>query len=223
MKTYGLLPAYNEGETIYEVVTRTKKMGITPIVIDDHSSDRTGPIAKKAGARVIRHKKNLGKGEAIKTGFEFLKNQKVNFVILMDTDMQYSPEEALKLLAPLKKGKADFVIGYRNWNAVPFRHRLGNLIWRNFFNFLFGTKFKDTNCGFMALNSSAMGKIKSIKGGYIIENALFVEALKNNLRIKQVPVNVVYKEKSGIFRGIRMVGGVLIFIVSEGIKYRLGL
>ena len=221
MKTYALIPAYNEEKTIEKVVKKVKKMNLTPIVVDDFSSDNTYELAKRSGAIVLKHEKNKGKGEAIKTGFEFLKKNDFDHVVLIDADMQYSPEEAIKLLTPLKEGKADFVVGYRNWKTIPFRHKLGNFVWRNSFNILFGTKFKDTNCGFMALNKKAVKKIKNIGGGYIIENKLFVEVLKNKLKIEQVPVSVNYKNKSGILRGVRVVLGVLVFILREGLKYRI--
>ena len=162
MKTYALIPAYNEEKTIEKVVKKVKKMNLTPIVVDDFSSDNTYELAKRAGAIVLKHEKNKGKGEAIKTGLEFLKKNDFDHVVLIDADMQYSPEEAIKLLTPLKEGKADFVVGYRNWKNIPFRHKLGNFVWRNSFNILFGTKFKDTNCGFMALNKKAVKKIKNI-------------------------------------------------------------
>jgi len=101
------------------------------------------------------------------------------------------------------------------------RHNFGNMIWRSVFNLLFETKLKDTNCGYMALSRRALIKMSRAYGGYIIENMMLVDALKNNLRIKQVPVSVTYKYKRGIFSGLRMGLGVLVFIIKEGFKYRL--
>ncbi|MGC8812782.1 MAG: glycosyltransferase family 2 protein [Candidatus Aenigmatarchaeota archaeon] len=223
MKVFSLIPAYNEEKTIFEVVRRVKKLKIFPIVIDDNSSDKTNELAKKAGAIVLRHNVNKGKGEALKTGFEYLKKRKdIEALVLLDADLQYPPEEAIKLLAPIKSGEAEFVTGYRNFKSLPFRHRLGNFVWRNSFNLFFGTKFKDTNCGLMAIAGNRIKTLsKAVYGGYIIENALFIEALKNKLKIKQVPVKVFYKKKSGVLRGVRVVLGVLIFILKEGIKFRL--
>jgi glycosyltransferase involved in cell wall biosynthesis len=224
MKACGLIPAHNEEKTIQKVISYVKKIKLLPIVIDDGSTDNTAYLAKKSKAIVLRHDVNKGKGEAIKTGFDYIltKQPKIQYTVLIDADFQYNPIEATRLLKPLKNGKADFVSGYRNFRKIPFRHRLGNWVWKTFFNLLFGTNFKDTNCGYMALTKEAMKKIKRIHGGYIIENTMFIEALRNNLRIKQVPVSVMYKEKSKITRGIRMVLGVLVFIIKEGIKYRLG-
>ena len=220
-----LVPAYNEGENIRELITRLKKSSkLKIIVVDDGSTDSTVDIVKRSGVKLIHHKKNRGKAEAIKTGFNYILKNYTNFkyVVILDADMQYYPEDAVKLLRPLEDGEADFVTGYRNWSRVPFRHSLGNFVWRSTFNFLFGTSFKDTNCGYMALNRRAMEKMSEIiHGGYILENAMFIEAVKRKLRIKQVPVRVVYKEQRGVFNGSRVVGGLLLFILKEGFKYRL--
>ncbi|MEM5790584.1 MAG: glycosyltransferase family 2 protein [Candidatus Aenigmatarchaeota archaeon] len=218
-----LIPAFNEEENIYEVVTRAKKIGLIPIVIDDCSTDKTSELARKAGAMVLRHEKNKGKGEALKTGFEFLRRMNgVENVALMDADMQYLPESSKNLLDILKEKNVHIALGSRNFKKIPLRHRFGNFVWRNSFNLLFGTNFSDTNCGLMALTKDAIEKIKDgLQGGYIVENSILVQALKNNLKIEQAPVEVSYKKVSGFLRGIRVVLGVLIFILKEGFKYRL--
>jgi len=226
MKTIALIPAYNEEKTIKKVISAIEHVGLVPIVIDDGSTDRTYEISKKMNIVVIKHSENKGKGEALKTGFNFILNNlpKIRNVVIVDADMQYSPKDSIRILDPLIKGEADFVMGYRNWRTVPFKNRLGNFVWRTSFNLLFETKLKDTNCGFMALSRRAMRKIKRAYGGYIIENMMLIDVLKNKLRIKQVAVSVRYKKKYSkrrIIHGIRIVLGCLIFIVIEGIKYRL--
>jgi len=224
-KDCALVPAYNEERTIAQVVSKLKKAGLRPIVIDDNSDDRTGEFAGKAGAIVLKHDDNLGKGEAIKTGLNYAFKRMAgmqNFVFI-DADMQYDPSEAAALLQPLKQRRADMVLGFRDWSTVPFRHMLGNLVWRTAFNFLFGTKLKDTNCGFVAMNRRAAAEVKSIaQGGYVLENAMLARVVKSGMRVHQVPVTVSYKKVSGIGRGMRVGGGVLVFIVKSGLRYRLG-
>jgi glycosyltransferase involved in cell wall biosynthesis len=224
MKAIALIPAYNEEKTIKKVISETENAGLVPIVIDDGSTDKTYENAKKMNIVVIKHSENRGKGEALKTGFNFiLKNlPKIRNVVIVDADMQYSPKDSIKILDPLIKGGTDFVMGCRDWSTVPLRHNLGNCVWRGIFNLFFGTKLKDTNCGYMGLSRKAMKKIRRIHGGYIIENMMLVEALKHKLRIKQVSVSVTYKDKRDIFSGLRMGLGVLVFIIVEGIKYRFG-
>jgi len=223
MKAIALIPAYNEEKTIKKVISAVERVGLVPIVIDDGSTDRTYEIAKKMNIVVIKHSENKGKGEALKTGFTFiLKNlPKIRNVVIVDADMQYLPKESIRILDPLRKGEADFVMGWRDWSTVPLRHNFGNMIWRGVFNLFFETKLKDTNCGYMGLSRTALKKIRRIHGGYIIESMMLVEALEHKLRIKQVPVSVTYRTKRTIFSGWRMGLGVLIFIIKEGIKYRL--
>jgi glycosyltransferase involved in cell wall biosynthesis len=227
MTHYALVPAFNEEKNIKEVILRLRKhKNVNVIVVDDGSTDATPKIVKKLGAVLVRHETNKGKGEALNSGFNYILRNcpKAKYVVLIDADMQYLPEEASKILKPLEDGEADFVTGCRSWSEVPFRHKFGNFVWRTFFNVLFWTNFRDTNCGYMGLTKDAMKKVKrAIRGGYIIENALFIEALKNNFRIKQVPVTVVYKRLSRIPRGLRMEFGVLFFIFIEGLKFRLGI
>jgi len=225
-KHVALIPAYNEQRNIREVILHMRRHPhIDVIVIDDGSIDATSKIIKRMGVILVRHEINKGKGEALNTGFRYIleKHKKAKYVVLIDADLQYHPNEAPKILKPLEDGKADFVMGYRDFSRMPFRHVLGNFVWRGFFNLFFGTNFKDTNCGYMAMTTEAIRKIGRVHGGYIIENSMLAQAVRKRLRVRQVLVNVSYKNLSKVPRGIRVVAGVLIFIVAEGFKYRLGI
>ncbi len=231
MKFSCLIPAYNEEKNIEEVVKRAAKTGVFEeiVVVDDGSKDGTAEIAEslkskaKTKITVLSHEKNKGKGEALKTGFEYILKTDSDAAVIMDADMQYPPEQAGKVIEPIESGRADFVMGFRDFRKVPFRHRLGNFAWKTSFNILFGTKLKDTNCGLMALSRKALENVGTVYGGYIIENAMLASMVKNGLRIEQVPVTVDYHRPSAIRRGIRMVSGVLFFIIKEGLKYRFGI
>ncbi|MEM5814264.1 MAG: glycosyltransferase family 2 protein [Candidatus Aenigmatarchaeota archaeon] len=219
-----LIPAFNEEKNIAEAVERTKSRIENVVVVDDGSSDRTAEIAKGKGATVIRHAANLGKGAALKTGLDHVLREMptVKCVVIIDADLQFRPEDAPSLVEPVVSGYADVVMGFRDFSKVPFRHRLGNFVWKTAFNLLFGTKLKDTNCGYVALTADAAKRVGSFHGGYIIETQLLAESVKNGLRIRQVPVTVEYRKMSAVPRGIRVVLGVLLFTVLEGVKYRLG-
>ncbi|MBI2084081.1 MAG: glycosyltransferase family 2 protein [Candidatus Aenigmarchaeota archaeon] len=225
MVNFALIPAYNESKHIAGIVRQVSKIGLKPVVIDDGSKDNTYDVAVDSGAICIRHERNKGKGEALKTGLEHILKHYPSFdyLILIDADNQYAPQEALKILRELEEAGADFVMGYRDWSLVPFRHQLGNFVWRTAFNILFGTKLKDTNCGLMGFDKKAVEKIKdSILGGYIVDNSILIGALKNRLKMSQVEVKVSYHRKSGVRRGTRVVLDVLYYIVKEGLKYRFG-
>lgn len=225
-KYVALIPAYNESKNIFKVIFEMNRYpDIKPIVVDDGSTDNTAEIASSAKVKVLQHKKNMGKGEALNTGFRYiLQHEKgAKCVVIIDADLQYMPSESMKVLKPLEERQADFVMGYRDFSRIPFRHQLGNFVWRSFFNILFGTSFPDTNCGCMAMTTEAIRKIGKVQGGYIIENSMLAQAVRRGLKIKHVPVNVSYKHVSQVPRGIRVVFGVLVFILAEGFKYRLGI
>ena len=223
-----LLPAYNEEKNIRGVIEDVRKYlpGSKIVVVDDGSTDRTNELARRAGVTVLEHEVNKGKGEALNTGFEyFLENHpRVEIIVVADTDRQYSIKEITKIIEPLQNKEADFVMGYRNWMEVPYANAMGNFIWRVLFNFFFNTSLKDTNCGYIGLTKKAIKKIGKVQGGYIIENAMLRDAIKNGLKIKQVPVSVRYRKgvRGQIPHFARMFFGILIFIIMEGMKYRLG-
>lgn len=223
MKPVALIPAYNEEKTIKKVISEVKQIGLIPVIVDDGSTDRTYEIVKKMNVLVVKHGENKGKGEALNTGFKYvLKNfPSVEFVVMIDADMQYSPRESIKLLKPLESGEADFIMGFRQWKNVPYANRIGNFGWKVLFNLFFSTDLRDTNCGFIALNKKAIKKIGKVYGGYIIENSMLIHAIKKKLRVKQVPVNVRYSGRRRIPKFARMFFGILTFILIRGLKYRL--
>jgi len=218
-----LLPAYNEEPNIKAVIRETKTAlpGALIVVVDDGSKDGTVKIAKAERVVLLQHKTNKGKGEALKTGLNYILKKNIAGVVIIDTDRQFEASEAPKVIEPILNGKADVVMGRRNLSGIPLRHRLGIWLWKTTFNLFFGTRLADTNCGFMALSNNAAGKV-NIHGGYIIENSMLASAVKEKMRIAQVPVIVHYRKTSGVRRGIRIVLGVFSFIVIKGLKYRLG-
>ena len=100
-----LLPAYNEEVSIGSVVLRTRAYADRVVVIDDGSSDHTAEVAALAGAEVLRHLKNQGKGAALKTGFSSLNGDAV--IVTIDTDGQHDPADIPRLVEPILRGEAD--------------------------------------------------------------------------------------------------------------------
>ena len=222
-KHVAIVPAFNEEKNIREVIYHLRKHPhVDIIVIDDGSKDRTAEIAKKHKVILLQHEFNKGKGEAIKTGINYiLKHHHAEYIVLVDADMQYHPSEAIKLLGPLEKNEADFVSGFRIPSKIPYANRMGDGGWKWLFNLLFGTNFFDTNCGLIGFNRKAAKVIlRNIYGGYIIENAIKIKVVEAKLRIAQVAVNVRYGKRR-VAKFARMFFGNSYFIFIEGIKYRI--
>jgi glycosyltransferase involved in cell wall biosynthesis len=122
------IPCYNTAEYIAAVVRNAKKYVDEVMVIDDGSTDKTAEIARAAGATVIRHDKNRGKGAAMKTAGS---QAECEIIVFIDGDGQHNPGDIPKLVAPIMEGKADYVIGSRylsgsKTSSIPFARRLAN-------------------------------------------------------------------------------------------------
>lgn len=194
MRVLIIIPAYNEELTIGSVVALSKKYGDV-LVVDDGSSDRTSEIAREAGALVIRHESNMGKGRALKTGFEYALSKEYDVVVTIDADGQHNPDEIPRLLKPLIGGEADLVIGSRylggSKKRVPLYRRLGLWILNK------GTKLAaetevDSQSGFRAISGKALGKLNLNSEGYSVETDMVVQAKEKGLRIVEVPISVRY-------------------------------
>ncbi|KUK17006.1 glycosyltransferase family 2 protein [Thermococcus sibiricus] len=194
MKTLIVIPAYNEELTIGSVVALAKKYGDV-LVVDDGSYDRTSEIAQKAGAVVIRHKVNMGKGAALKSGFEYALSQDYDIVITIDADGQHNPDEIPLLVDPIIKGEADLVIGSRYLNGskekIPLYRRFGLWVLNKSTKVVSGLEV-DSQSGFRAMNRKALESINLKSEDYSVETDMVVKAKENGIRIKEVPISVRY-------------------------------
>jgi glycosyltransferase involved in cell wall biosynthesis len=128
VKVVAIIPCLNTQDSIGNVVMRTRRYVEEVIVVDDGSTDSTASRARTAGAKVIRHYRNQGKGAAMKTAMAYTD---ADVAVFIDGDGQHNPDEIPKLLTPILVGDADFVIGSRFLTgsrtvSAPFRRRIAN-------------------------------------------------------------------------------------------------
>ncbi len=189
-----LLPAYNEEISIGSVVLRTKQYADRVIVIDDGSSDRTAEVAALAGAEVLRHEVNRGKGAALKTGFESLNSDTV--IVTIDTDGQHNPSDIPRLVAPILAGQADMVNGSRYLNGnkkdTPLYRRLGQKVLDLFTNMDSGLSVTDSQSGFRAFAWQTRDVFRFGQKGLAIESEMLADAAAAGLRIQEVEIGVRY-------------------------------
>lgn len=189
-----LLPAYNEEIAIASMILLSLEYADEVIVIDDGSTDRTAALSKQAGATVLSHERNLGKGVALKTGFDYASN--FDIIVTIDADGQHNPEEIPNLIKPIQDGVADIVNGSRYINGhdttTPTYRRVGQTILDTATNVASGTKLTDSQSGFRAFSSDSIKYFEFKPDGFGIESDMLIEASHNNLRIVEVPITVRY-------------------------------
>lgn len=208
MKTIIVIPAYNEEQTVGEVVRRAAGQADT-LVIDDGSTDRTREIARAAGARIVSHVVNRGLGAALGTGLAAALAHGAEVIVTLDADLQHDPEEMPRLVEPIVSGKADLVIGSRLLpfstplnpsqpfsSPMPwyrqFQNKTGNLVTY----FLFGVRCTDTQSGFRAFSRRAAEMIQIQTDGMEVSSEILQQAHRLGLRMVEVPIAARYSRYS---------------------------
>jgi len=194
MKTSVLIPAYNEEKTIREVMRRVLALPIEKeiIAVDNGSLDGTGMVLKefasKPGVIVLRVRKNVGKGDAVRKA---LARATGGVVVVQDADLEYPPEDIPKLLRPILEGKADAVYGVRTTGSsrgMGATHRFGNWSLTTAARLLYGSRLSDIETGHKAFRRELIGAHELKSENFEIENELTVKLLKKNCRIAEVPI-----------------------------------
>lgn len=208
-----ILPAYNEGRVIGQVIADIRNEGYKNIiVVDDFSKDDTLGIAKKAGAHAIRHVINRGAGAATKTGIDYALNENAAVIVTMDSDGQHLPLDIKKLVEPIMHDGLDVVIGSRliNPEGMPWIRRVANRMGNLSTHILFGINVTDSQSGFKAFSRMAAEKIQIRTNRYEFCSEVLHEIKKNRLRFAEVPIKVIYTDYSmtkghgqGIINGIK--------------------
>lgn len=190
-----LIPAYNEETSVGEVVIKTIPYVDRVVVIDDGSSDRTSEVARKAGALVLKLPVNLGYGAALHTGYIFAHKNNFDVIVQLDADGQHKPEDIPRLIAPIKEGKADVVIGSRFLSDSDWRGTLARRIGMKFFSILIrlltGKIITDPTSGFQAMNKDVIKRLAL--GAYpddFPDADVVVMLMREKFRIVEVGVNM---------------------------------
>ena len=196
MLTIACLPAYNEEQKIYDVVKKTSKFVDKIVVCDDGSNDQTYENAKKAGAIVIKHSTNKGKGAAMRTLFDYAKKLDGDVIITMDSDGQFLPEEIPKLVNSLVESNADIVTGYRfeNEKDMPSYRKFGNKVLDKMTNLSTELPVRDSQSGYRAYSKKAINLIKFSTDGFGADSEILINASRKGLKIIEESVTVIYHD-----------------------------
>lgn len=202
LKICVLLPAYNEAAALGSIIEEIRKnYGLKIVVVDDGSIDGTAEKAEQSGAVLLRHPLNLGKGQALRTGFKYALENNFDAVIIMDADGQHLPAEINNFLEQAKNSAAGIIIGNRMYNpqGMPLIRKLTNMFTSYFISKITGFDIPDSQCGFRLIKSDVLRTINLSTMKYDTESEILLEAAWNNFKIESVAVKSVYaNQKSQI-------------------------
>ncbi len=213
-----VLSAYNEETSIGSAILLTKLYADRVIVVDDASSDRTAEIAKKAGAEVIIHETNRGKGASLETGFKAAAHLGADIIVTMDSRGHHNPEDIPRLIDPIIAGGADVVKGTRYLNGVcrntPVYRLVGQTILGRFANKK-SNKIRDSQITFLACAASKKDTINFGAQDLEIESEMLADEGKSGLRMKKVEIGTHYNFEDPVQAPIKYILGVLKTVVRD--------
>jgi len=220
------IPAYNEEKAIAEMVLKAGVHVGKVLVCDDGSKDRTQIVARKNGAHVVEHEKNMGYGATMQTIFRKARELGADVLVTFDGDGQHDPDEIPELVKPVLEGKADIVIGSRFIKGarinVPLYRRMGILVITLLTKFFSGYPISDAQSGFRAFNRKALEELKMTEVGWGSSVEVFFRAHDIGLRIVEVPVDCDYEDypkaskRDPLRQGISIVASIFNYAIRKG-------
>jgi len=221
-----IIPAYNESRNIGKIIAETSKYVTIIIVVDDGSEDNTAELAMSKNTKVVRTRRNMGKGTALKRGLVECLKYNPDIIVTLDADGQHDPADIPKLLEPIKNGEADIVIGSRcdnnSLSEIPMVRGFG-LSFINFINrSLMKSTIKDSQSGFRAYAKSILSMISNYNStGYGVETEQLATAELYGFHIVEVPVTIRYRglentsKKNSILVGANIISTIFRIVVER--------
>jgi glycosyltransferase involved in cell wall biosynthesis len=201
-----VIPAYNEEKHIGDVVRRTRQQLGNVLVVDDGSADKTADNAREAGAEVIVHEQNRGKGETIKTGLRHFLDRQFDFVIILDADGQHRPEEIDRFVAAgTSSEQPKLILGTRmtDLSSMPLVRRFVNRWMSGRISAVCGQEIPDTQCGFRMIHRELIPELLGGAARFDYETEMLIIASRKGFKIASVPVSTVYSDEVSSIHPVR--------------------
>ena len=198
------IPAYNEADTVGEVVRTAREQATAVVVVDDGSEDRTAAVARDAGAAVVSHTRNRGYGAALATLFTTAYEYGADHLVVVDADGQHDPADALDLVVTQRASGGDIVVGSRFVAGAPTQMPLYRRAGLAVINGLVGTALRlgysaepvaDTQCGFRAYNAETiemLARRAELSDGMDASLDILFHAAAEDCTFAETPVDVRY-------------------------------
>jgi dolichol-phosphate mannosyltransferase len=205
------IPVFNERQYVAGVLAKVRSLHPDVLVVDDGSTDGTGVVLNQLAARgeihLVRHPSNLGYGQSLIDAFAYADGRGYDWVITMDCDEQHEPEMIPTFIRQIERDDADIISGSRYLHASggddappPDRRRINGML-TELINQTFGLHLTDAFCGFKAHRVSAMRRLRLDVAGYAFPMQLWPQAAGAHLRIREIPVRLIYNDPNRYFGG----------------------
>lgn len=191
-----VMPAFNAADTVGGLARRVKEIGLTAVVVDDGSTDKTAEAASKSGAIVISHLHNQGKGHALQTGFEYARRMGFDGVVTLDSDGQHDPEEIVRLIHAGEVQHAGIVLGNRMEQAqeMPRLRLQTNRLMSAIVSAITRQKIPDSQCGLRMIRREVLENIPVKAKRFEVETELLLKAAAKKWKIVSVSIRTIYPQ-----------------------------
>jgi len=189
-----VIPAYNAEKTIDNVVRKTLRKVGRCVVVDDGSIDGTGDAAVDAGAELIVHVSNRGKGAAVRTALNSIRKSSYKYMVFLDADGQHQPGEIARLVQAAQRRRAHFVCGNRmsKPEGMPLIRRITNRVMSKIVSKLCGVNLSDTQCGYRLLSKRAAESLQLTKSNFEVDSEMLYQIASNGLKVTEVTISSIY-------------------------------
>jgi glycosyltransferase involved in cell wall biosynthesis len=200
-----IIPAYCEGRFIGEVIERVLEHAHAVLVIDDGSGDETAAAAEAAGATVIRHLTNLGKGAALKTGLKYAAKENTPFFLFLDGDGQHDPADIPGFYQVMNSSQADLVVGNRmnDLRRMPLVRRWTNKFMSWQIGFVCKVPLRDSQCGFRLVRREVLPILMAPSNRFEYETESLILAARHGFKIRFAPIQTIYADQQSKIRPLR--------------------
>lgn len=208
MRTLIAIPVYNEARTLPRVLAAVRRYARDVLVVDDGSTDGTPELlAGRRDIALITHPENRGYGQSLIDAFAYASCRGYDWIITIDCDEQHEPGQIPDFLREIERDDADVISGSRyqvqspgDDDAPTDRREINEVITRAIDGVL-GLKLTDSFCGFKAHRVSAMRRLALDEPGYAFPLQFWVRCVRADLRIRELPVRRIYRDKNRTFGG----------------------
>ena len=199
-----VIPCFNEGASIAALVLELRQHVPFVMVVDDGSTDDTSALAASAGATVVNHARNLGKGSALKTGLSAALTRGCEWGLTMDGDGQHKPQDVPGFLRCAEQTNAQLVVGNRMHNpqAIPWLRRQVNRWMSCRLSERAGQFLPDSQCGFRLVNLKVWAGVPLRTDHFEIESEMLLAFVQAGYRVEFVPIQVVGRGRSSHIRPV---------------------